>query len=149
MPRFRFQLQAVLDHRQRHEREHQRIVAELERQRVALENMIRGCQEGLTQEREHMRSMLATADMRGARQQVAAAARLSTQAQRAVLELAGLHKRLDAARAALLEATKRRKAVELLKERRFEEWTQAQNKKEADTIDEMAVMRAARGDEIL
>jgi flagellar protein FliJ len=147
VPRFRFELQAVLDHRERQEREHQRIVAELERHRVSLENIIRACQEGLNHEREHMRSMLAGADMRGARQQVAAAARLSTQAQRAVLELAGLHKRLDAARVALLESTKRRKAVELLKERRFEEWTHVQNKKEAEAVDEIAVMRAARGDQ--
>jgi flagellar protein FliJ len=143
--RFRFELQAVLDHRQRQEREHQRAVAELERQRVAYENTIRACQDGLTQEREHMRSLLAVADVRGARQQVAAASRLSAQAQRAVLELAGLHKRLDVARSALLEATKRRKAVELLKERRLEEWTRAQNKKESDAVDEIAVMRAARG----
>jgi flagellar protein FliJ len=147
MPRFRFELQAVLDHRQRQEREHQRIVADLERQRVALESTIRACQNGLSEERGHMRALLAAADVRGARQQIAAASRLTAQAQRAVLELAGLHKRIEAARAVLLEATKRRKAVELLKERRLEEWSRAMNKKEADAIDEIAVMRAARGEQ--
>ena len=149
MPRFRFELQAVLDHRQRQEREHQRAVAELERQRVALEGTIRACQSGIVQEREHMRSLLAGADMRGARQQVAAASRLSAQAQRAVLELSGLLKRVETARAALLEATKRRKAVELLKEHRLADWTYRQNKKEAEAVDEIAVMRTARGEQAL
>mgnify|MGYP000246730649 CR=1 FL=1 len=39
MARFRFGLQAVLDLRGRQEREHQRVVATLERERMDLEDM--------------------------------------------------------------------------------------------------------------
>lgn len=148
MARFRFELEAVLQHRIRLEQEQQRVVAELETSRAALESAIRSCQDGLVRERAEMRAVLAANDIRGARFQAGAATRLVGSAQRAVLELAGVHKRLEGARAMLLEATKRRKAVELLKDRRFEEWRQLQAKREAEAIDEMAVMRAAHGDEL-
>ncbi len=147
MPRFRFELEVVLEHRLRIEQDRQKAVAELETVRVGLENRIRECQHGLENERREMKLLLQASDMRGVRHQAAASNRLIGSAQRAALELAGVHKRLEVARAALLEATKRRKAVELLKERRYEEWMQKQNKKEAEAIDEMAVMAASRGDE--
>jgi flagellar FliJ protein len=148
MARFRFQLEAVLEHRIRLEQEQQRVVADLEAKRVALEQTIRSCQESLVRERAEMRSLLASADIRGARFQAGAAARFVTNAQRAVLELAGIHKRLETARAVLLEASKKRKAVELLKERRYEEWRYRRNQRENAEIDELAVMRAGRGSEI-
>jgi len=144
--RFKFELEAVLEHRKRLEQERQKAVAELESQRVGLEGIIRRCQEGLVHEKEEMKALLKGADMRGVRFQIAAAGRLTASAQRAVLELAGLHKRLEAARVLLLDAARRRKAVELLKERRFEEWMRHQNKLEAEAMDELAVMRAGQGD---
>lgn len=148
MARFRFQLEAVLQHRLRIEQEQQRIVAELETTRERLEGTIRTCQEELLRERSEMRSMLQAADMRGVRFQAGAASRLVAAAQRAVIELAGIHKRIEAARAVLLEATKRRKAVDLLKERRFEEWRQEQARREAAATDEIAVMRAGYGGDL-
>ncbi len=149
MARFRFQLQAVLQHRLRLEQEQQRVVAELESTRATLEGTIRSCQDALVRERSEMRSMLQAADMRGVRFQAGAATRIIASAQRAVLELAGVHKRLEAARAVLLEATKRRKAVDLLKERRFEEWRYQQARREAEATDEIAVMRAAHGGDLI
>ena len=41
-----------------------------------------------------------------------------------------------------MEASRQRKAVELLRERRYEEWKQARDKAEAAALDELAVMRA-------
>ncbi len=148
MARFRFALEAVLQHRLRLEQEQQRVVAELESSRANLEGTIRSCQDGLVRERTEMRTLLESSDIRGAKFQSGAASRLIATAQRAVLELAGIHKRLETARATLLEATKSRKAVELLKERRFEEWRYQQARREAEAIDEIAVMRAGYGDEL-
>jgi flagellar FliJ protein len=149
MPRFRFELQVVLEHRVRLEQQHQKVVADLEAKRVALEDSIRSCQQALETERAEARALLKAADIRGARLQAGAANRLVATAQRAVLELAGLLKRLETARAALLEAAKQRKAVELLKERRFEEWRYQQNHRENAEIDELAVMRAGRVEDLL
>jgi flagellar protein FliJ len=44
----------------------------------------------------------------------------------------------------LLEATKRRKAVELLRERRFEQWRLDLERRETAAVDELAVMRYGR-----
>src|SRR5690349_7684996 len=130
MARFRFQLETVLRHRRMIEREKQSAVAELETQRVRLENGIRDCQRAVAREKGELTGRLTEADLRGARWQAAAAMRLIAAAQRAALELAGVLKRLEFARADLLEAAKRRKAVELLRERRFEEWRLDQNRRE-------------------
>jgi flagellar protein FliJ len=142
MPRFKFQLQSVLEHREVIERQKQRAVAELEVQRVRLENLIRECQRGLVAEAAALRECLGASNIRGVRQQAAASMRLTVAAQRAALELAGVHKRIEAARADLLVAAKRRKAVDLLKERRRDEWRAEESRRELAAIDELAVMRA-------
>jgi flagellar FliJ protein len=146
MARFRFNLQAVLDHREMIEEQKQLAVAALERERARLEGAIRGHQAGITQGKQDIRASLRAGDIRGVRLQTVASAAIVAAAQRAVLELAGLHRRLEAARADLLEATKRRKAVELLKERRLEEWRTEQNRRELAAVDELVVMSASRKD---
>jgi flagellar export protein FliJ len=65
-------------------------------------------------------------------------------AQRLVLELAGVRRTLEAAQAALADAARGRRAIELLRERRFSQWRQAQDKIENDALDELAVIAAAR-----
>lgn len=144
MPRFRFQLEAVLKHRKMIEQQKQRAVAELEIQRLRIEGVIRMCQEGLVREKDELRGLLTDVDLRGARWQAAASMRLIARAQRAALELAGVHKRIAAAREELLAAARRRKAVELLKERRYEEWRVAESRAEMAAVDELAVMAAGR-----
>ena len=156
MPRFIFELEAVLKQRLAEERERQQAVAALEREKQQLEELIRTCQRDLTSERDELRDQLSstrdarsTLDLRGVRFQAGASLRLVALAQRAVLELAGTHKKIDAARLLLLQATMRRKGVEMLKERRYEEWRQEQKKREEAALDELNVVRAARGEEIL
>jgi flagellar FliJ protein len=147
LAKFRFKLQAVLDHREMVEQERQRAVASLERERARLENVIRDCQRSIVAEKAGLRAGLRAGDFAAARRQSAAATHFDVVAQRTVLELAGLHKRLQIARASLLEAAKARKAVELLRERHLEAWRAEQNRREAATIDELAVMRAGRAAE--
>ena len=144
MPKFRFALQAVLDQRERVEQQKQRIVAEIEGQRAAVEGRLRELQRAITQEKGEQGEKLRAGDVAGARGQAAAIVRLAAAAQRVVLELAGVHKRLEGARADLLEAAKRRKAVELLRERRYEEWRLDLERRDAAETDERAVMRAGR-----
>ena len=93
-----------------------------------------------------MKAGLVAGDINAVRLQSGAAVRLAAAAQRKALELAGVLKRLESARAELLEATKRKKAVELLKERRFEEWKRDQDRRELAAVDELAVMAAGRKD---
>ena len=147
VPRFRFKLQAVLNHREMIEQEHQRAVAALERERARLEESLRACQREITLENSELRTELAHGNIIAARRQAATPASIDARARATAIELAGLLKRLQSARAALLEAAKSRKAVELLRERHFESWRTAEQKADAAAVDEIVVMRAARKDE--
>lgn len=167
MAGFVFELEAVLDQRLMVEQQKRLVVAALERERLSIEGVIRGCQRAITRERDDLRARLRTAqrdgrgetlrsdlgaaaaggdglDMRSVRLQAAASLQFVAKAQRAVLQLAGVCKRLDAARLELLGAATRRKAVELLRERRREEWRTEQARREDAALDELNVMRASR-----
>jgi len=156
MARFVFELTAVLKQRLAVEREKQLIVAAHERERARVEGLIRGFQSEIVREKQELRDQLVLeqagpggvmVDLRGVRFQAGVSMRLVARAQHAVIQLAGVHKRLDAARLDLLEATTRRKAVEVLRDRRFEEWQAEQRRRENAAADELSVMSAARGEE--
>jgi flagellar export protein FliJ len=152
MARFVFELEAVLRQRLEAERSAQLAVSALERERLRIEEEIRAFHSEILHEKNELREQLASVkgggsvivDLRGVRFQAGASLRLVGMAQRAVLQLAGVHKRLDAARLVLLGATTRRKAVEMLKDRRLEHWRQEQKRVENAAADELNVMHAAR-----
>jgi flagellar export protein FliJ len=145
MPRFVFQLDPLLRVRRRAEQERQRALAELESRRRALEDLLRRQQghiaAGKASLRERLLGEVRVHELRG---QAASAMKLMAQAQRIVLELAGVHQRIEAARQQLIRAAQSRRAVELLRERRFGEWKRSIEKREAALLDELAVNRAAR-----
>lgn len=148
MARFRFRLEPVLEHRRVLERQRQCEVAEIEVERRALEDRIRDCQDRLGAERRALREDLVsrggTLDVVRIRHQAAVSGAIVGQAQRAVLQLAGVHKRLEEARGRLIEATTARKAVERLRERELEAWRLRLKRLEDRELDEIAVMHAAK-----
>lgn len=148
MPKFRFELEAVIKQRLAIERQKQLALAELERMRLALEDRLRGFQVSITAEKNDLRDSLAPArpdapshpvDLSRVRMQANMSLHLVAKAQQTVFQLAALHRRLETARKDLLAATTRRKAVEKLKERRYEQWRAEQAALEARTLDEIAV----------
>ncbi len=144
MPRFVFRLQPVLDQRQREERDKQLAVAGLERDRLALESRIRACQRMMSDERATLAMALSSGrrvDLRAVRMQAGASLKHNFDAQRTVLELASVFKRLGAARAELAHASARRKAVELLRDQQRREFERELDRREANDLDEMSVMR--------
>lgn len=150
--RFVFKLQPVLRQRESEELGRQLAVAALERERLDVERAIRAGQRRIEHTKRDLRSHLAGGaggvDMTGVRLQANASLHMAANAQRRAIELAGVYKRLASARAELVEATTRRKAMEVLRERRYERWLEDATRAEAAEADELAVMRAhRRGDE--
>jgi flagellar protein FliJ len=148
MAGFKFKLQPVLEMREREEREKKLALAELERERMWIENRIRGYQRNIETEQSSLAQMLGTqggVDLRGARLQANAAVSNRFSAQRAVLELAGVHHQIERARTELAEASARRKAVELLRDRQQEAFELEQRRRESIEMDDMSVMRYSRG----
>ncbi|MFG0285418.1 MAG: hypothetical protein ACF8R7_13455 [Phycisphaerales bacterium JB039] len=154
MARFTFQLQAALEQRQREERDRQIVVARLQREASELEERIRAIQSQIVQEKRDLAAALdaeragGRIDLDAARRQGAAALAQIRIAQQDALQLAGVLRRLDGARLDLLDAARRRKAVELLRDRRYEQWKRQQARREMAELDELAVMRAGRSTEL-
>lgn len=148
MAKFVFRLEAVLTQRLAEEQRRQLAFASIDRERLRLEEEIRTHQGTISFERREMTRQLCVeqggVDLRAARWQAHAALHATALAQQAVLKLAGVHRRLEAARRELLEATTARKAVEKLREKQFAAWRETIMRKEAATLDELIVMRAAR-----
>ena len=145
MPRFRFRLEPVLEARRRTEQGRQRAVADLERQRRELEDTLRRHQQFITSGKQSLATQLVgSIQLDALRAHAGSTIHLMRRAHRVLIELAGVHKRLDAARAELIEATRDRRAVELLRERRFAEWKRVLERAENAALDEMAVQAAGR-----
>ncbi|MFG0313296.1 MAG: flagellar export protein FliJ [Phycisphaerales bacterium] len=148
MPRFVFKLQPVLDQRIREERDQMLVVSELERERLALESRIRGCQQMMSDERRELSEALGVGkrvDVQAVKMQAGASLRHNFDAQRAVLELAGIFKKLEAARAELARCSAKRKAVEMLRDQQREAFKKELDRRETHELDEISVMRHARG----
>lgn len=150
MARFIFELQAVLEQRQRLERQRQRAVAEIERQRVAVEQRARQIQTRLAGGRRAMRGSLSRQGepvaMDEVRMQATASLHDLIALQRVALEMAGVQQRLVAARQVLMQAVVARKAVERLRARRLEQWRLEMSRREAAAMDDLTVMRHGRTD---
>jgi flagellar export protein FliJ len=149
MPRFVFRLQPVLDQREREERDKMLVVAELERARLALESRIRACQDSMSDERRTLAAVLGVGqrvDVRAVKLQAGASLKHNFDAQRAVLELAGVHKQLEAARAELARASAKKKAVELLRDQQRNAFERELDRRETQELDEMSVMRYHRSE---
>jgi len=149
MSRFRFKLQPVLDQREREERDKQLIVAQLERERLALESRIRMCHQMMKDERATLSQALAVGqrvDLKAVKMQAGASLKHNFDAQRTVLELAGVFRKIQIAREELVRAAARRKAVELLRDQQRDEFKRALDRKESHEIDEISVMRFGRND---
>ena len=145
MARFVFSLEAVLKARRRSEETFQRDVAGIERDRMRLEEILRDHQRSLVSNKDVLRAGLTgLIEVRDLRLQANASRQIMRRAHQIVLELAGVYKRLEAARTRLIEASRRRRAIEFVRERRYEQWKAALNKAETAALDELAVIAAAR-----
>ncbi len=145
MARFVFRLEPLLTARRHAEQGARRVVAVVERERIGLEDELRRYQQAIVSDKQQLRgSMTGSLDMRSLRLTAGVTLHVIRKAQQVVLKLAGVSQRMESARTALLEAMTRRRAIELLREKRFDQWKVVQSKAETAALDELAVGRAAR-----
>lgn len=145
MARFEFKLEPLLRQRKAVEDQCQRDLAKIMRQRMILQNQLRSIQQTITQsKRDLSHGLIGRVDL----DQIAQFSRYSGQVtQRAhalVIKLAAVEKMIDKARAQLTQAMRDRQALQLLRDRRYEQWRLRQQRLESAQLDEMAVQRYAR-----
>jgi len=145
MAKFVFKLDPLLRLRQREEQEKQRALASINRKRVQLEEHLRRQQSLITADKRGLRDRLVgNLDTNELRLHAASTTQSMRTAQRLAVELAGVHRHLTEARQDLLEATRNRRALELLRDKRYAQWKAEQDRLEAAATDEMAVIAAGR-----
>lgn len=147
MARFVFELESLLEQRRREERDRMKAVAEIERERVEIERAALRLAAEMRDEREVLRGELAGREgvhLGRVRMQANASLHGLRKTHELALRGAATIKRLEAVRGELLRATTRRRAVELLRDRRYEAWLTAERAKEAREIDELVTARFGR-----
>ncbi|MDZ4756178.1 MAG: flagellar export protein FliJ [Phycisphaerae bacterium] len=145
MPRFKFALDPLLDLRRREEDLCKREVGRLEQIRQALQDRLTDRQRDIAEGKELLRSsLIGSLDAGFLRQQAASIISVDQLARRTVIEFAGVAQHLSAAQAVLIEAAKRRRAIEILRERRLEEWKREEGRKETAFLDDLANSALAR-----
>jgi len=146
MPRFKFQLEGVLEHRKNIEEAKQRalaaVLAEMQRLKnelVELDQVARGAVADLRQNR-----LTGALDMSF----LAAHRRFTGSVQRKAVAIAQkmalVQRQIDEARVSLSEAAKQRKIIEKLRERQLERWQSQQHRQEMDELDDIGMQLAFR-----
>src|SRR5882762_3216455 len=146
MPRLKFQLEGVLEHRKNIEEEKQRalaaVLSEMQRLKIelsALDQVARGAVSDLRENR-----LTGQLDLSF----LAAHRRFTGSVQRKALaivqKMALVQRQIDQDRAALAEAAKQRKIIEKLRERQLERWQSQQHRQEADELDDIGMQLAFR-----
>jgi flagellar FliJ protein len=145
MAKFQFSLEPVLRHRNMVEQEQQRALAQLLREKLIIENELRRAQQTISQDKSEMAQQLTgRVDVGRIRQHAAHSGAFQRHIHKLAQRLLDLLKRIEQQRGRLLEATRDRKAVELLRDKRYRQWQQEQRRREASEIDEMTTQAYAR-----
>ncbi len=144
MPQFTFTLEVVLQQRRMQEDQCQRDLAKVLRQRMILMDQLRQMQSTITQSKLDLRTgLIGAVNMDAVSQFARFSAQTTVRARALVAKLAGVERQAEAARGKLLAATKARKAIERLRERKFRQWKLEQSRREGAMLDEIGVGRFA------
>ena len=146
MPTFRFKYQAVLRQRQAAEEQCQRELARHMHHQGVLQKQLSRMEHAVSDSKQQLQSSLVGhVDVDQIRGFARYAGQVHFEAQRAAQQLEEIDHRINKARADLAEAMRQRKAMELLRDRHYEQWLAEQKRQEMVELDELAVQRYARG----
>jgi flagellar FliJ protein len=144
MARFTFNLEGVLRHRKLHERQKQRVLAERQAMVAQLTRELREMDQQVQAATAQLREskLLGRLDLAfitaHRRYTLAMQRRAIDQARRIALA----QQAVEQARAELVAAARERKVIEKLRERRYQQWQEEQQRKEAAQLDEIGMQLA-------
>jgi len=142
---FQFRYQTLLDRRREDEQQRQREVARCLRTRMILLDQLRGMQQTIsTAKHEATAGLVGRVDVEAIRQIAAYSGQSTARGHAIVRKLASVEQEVTAARASLLDATRKRKALELLRDRERRAWQRGLDAREAAELDDLAAQRWLR-----
>jgi len=143
--RFTFRYQTLLDHRRRLEDEAQRDLARHLRTRAILHDQLRDQQDTITRSKHDLAgALVGKVDVAAVSSFARYSGSVAARARQIVTRLAQLEKEIDAARRRLLDATRKRKVLDLLHDRHHEQWKREQAARETAELDDLTTQRYAR-----
>ncbi len=145
MPTFRFRYETLLEHRRRLEDAAQRELAQHLRTRMILHDQLRRQQQTIQESKQQLgQSLVGRVDVAavGRFAQYSGQARLT--GQQIVQRLAALERTVAEARERLLDASRQRKALEVLRDKHLRQWQREQELLEQNEIDDLTTQRYAR-----
>jgi flagellar FliJ protein len=141
---FQFQYKTVLRQREVIEQQKQRALAKLMHQRNAMVSQLREMQETISQsKREAADGLVGTVDLSAIAGIARYSASCALQGNTLVRDIAKLETLVEQARNELIEASKNRKALELLRDRQRQAWELEQRRMEAKRLDEQTTQAYA------
>ncbi len=142
--KFQFRLEPVLTQRRAQEESCQRDLAKSLRQRMILQDQLQKMQHTITQSKQQLADGLVGAvDVGRISEFTRYSGQVTQRAHAFVMKLAGVEQQIQATRNRLMEATRARKALELLRQQRYQQWKRIVERQEARQLDEIASMRYA------
>ena len=145
MAEFKFKLEPVLKQRKQLEDQAQRDLAQLLRHQMILENQLRDMQQTINTNKHALTDVLkSTVEVSHVRQHGVHVNHVRAKAQQIVLQMLALNRQIDNARAVLQQAMKQRKAIELLRDKQYEDWRKTTLKREALELDEISTQQYIR-----
>lgn len=144
MQTFQFKYKVVLRQREVIEQSKQRALAKLMHQRNAMVSELREMQETISDsKRQAADGLIGTVDLNAIAGIARYSASCALQGNTLVREIAQLETLVEQARNELIEASKNRKALELLRDRQREAWDLEQRRMEAKRLDEQTTQAYA------
>jgi flagellar FliJ protein len=145
MAKFAFKLEPVLRQRKMIEDQKQRELAKLIRHRMIFHNQLRSIQSELSDSKRQLTDgLVGEVDMIRVSQFARFSGQSQVRAQTIVRELAGLESRIAEAQKQLVEAMRQRKALDLLREKQYEQFKRTQQRREASRLDDLATQTYTR-----
>ncbi len=145
MPAFRFRFETLLAHRRREEEGRQRELAEVLRKQLVMRGQLSGLQSDIDGARRQLGEALSGAvDLTAVGGFTRFSAQTTLRGRQLVDRLAQLEHLILAARRALMEAVRQRKALETLRERDQDRWKRDRQRIEQAQLDEQAAQTWSR-----
>ncbi|QQE11191.1 flagellar export protein FliJ [Planctomycetota bacterium] len=145
MPGFEFKLDALLKHRCTEEEKCQRDLSRLLRSKMIFEDELRKMQQTITESKHQLGDgLVGKINISRVAEFASYSGQTTMRGHHLVMKMAELEQHIQIARQKLLEATKKRKALELLRDKQKEAWIREQNRRETAELDEIATQKYAR-----
>lgn len=142
MAAFRFRFETLLRHRRAVEDRHQRQLAQHLRRRMIFHDQIRQMQDTIRSSKHELgQGLVGKVDLEAISGFARYSGHATQRAQQLTVPLAALEGQIVEARGHLLEAVRRCKALERLRDRHLGDWRRAEDRRENIELDEVANQR--------